>query len=69
MATQTKDKVFISIDNEKIELTGQALVDFEADRKAHRDAIAKLEKDQADAKAAILAKLGITEEEAKLLLA
>jgi hypothetical protein len=68
MATQSKDKVFISIDDERIELTGQALIEFEADRKRQRDRAEELDQAQATAKAAIFAKLGITAEEAQILL-
>ena len=69
MATQ--NKIFVQIDNEKIELTGDALDAFLADRQALADQKAAAElaaEAKATAKAALLDRLGITEDEARLLL-
>ena len=56
----------------EIELTAQEVAQREADAKAHAEAKAKEDADKAAAEAAkaeLLAKLGITAEEAALLLA
>lgn len=56
----------------EIELTAEEVAQREADAKAHADAKAKEDADKAAAevaKADLLARLGITAEEAKLLLA
>jgi hypothetical protein len=55
----------------EIELTAEEVAQREADAKAHADAKAKEDADKAAAeiaKAELLAKLGITADEAKLLL-
>jgi len=69
MATSKQEKVFIGIDNERIELTGDELAAFNADRAAIQAEIAA-QKAEADAKAAArisalakLAELGLTAEE------
>ena len=75
MATASNE-VTIQIADEVIVLTGNDLVNFEADRAAlisykellKSEAIAA-EEAKAQAKAALLEKLGITAEEAALLLA
>jgi hypothetical protein len=68
----TESKILIGIDDQVIELTGEEKEAFLAQR-AKDDAEIKAKEAQAlakaEAKAALLARLGITEEEAKLLLA
>ena len=68
----TKEKIYVGIDNERIEATGEVLAQILADKEIYNQQ--KLEKEaeaQAKdvAKAALLDRLGITEDEAKLLLA
>jgi hypothetical protein len=56
----TEEKIYIGIDNERIELTGQAKADFLADRQQFADQLAQAEADKvakAQAKAAAQAKL------------
>ena len=71
MATKTNPKVMAQIGNDVIELQGTQLEQFIAERDA--DA-AKIETEKAEAeqreidRAALLAQLGITEQQAKLLL-
>jgi hypothetical protein len=72
MATE---KIFIQIDNDKIELTGQAKADFIADREATLEAQRLLEaeyKAKQDARASALTKLGeiagLTKEELDAIL-
>jgi hypothetical protein len=67
MATQIH-KVFIQIDNEKIELVGVDADNFEADREAVRIAKETEDLTRMVAKNNLLERLGITEDEAKLLL-
>jgi hypothetical protein len=65
------DKIYIQNDNEKIELTGIALADFLNVQEEIKNAeLAKQAEAQAKAtaKAALLDRLGITADEAKLLL-
>jgi hypothetical protein len=69
MATSKQEKVFVGIDNERIELTGDALAAFNADRAAIQAEITA-QKAEAEAKAAArisalakLADLGLTAEE------
>ena len=67
----SNEKIFIGIDDERIELTGAEKEAFLADRKATADYQAQIEAEKianAEAKSALLARLGITEDEAKLLL-
>jgi hypothetical protein len=68
----TTEKIFIGIDNERIELTGEALESFIAERAIRiQEAEAKALEAEAKAaqKAALLERLGISEDEARLLLA
>ena len=72
MATE---KIFVGIDNDKIELTGQAKADFLAEREATAQANALLEteyKAKQDARASALTKLGeiagLTKEELDAIL-
>ena len=68
----TTEKIFIGINNERIELVGAEKDAFIAQRKldieAQKQRIAEAEAKAAQ-KAALLERLGITEAEAKLLLA
>ena len=71
MATKT-DEIWIGEDDERRQLEGAELEAFLADREVIRLEVEKREaeaKANADAKAALLDRLGITEAEAKLLLA
>jgi hypothetical protein len=64
-------KLYVSINGEDIEATGEILTELLATQaaiKAETNAKAAEDKAKEDAKAALLAKLGITEDEAKLLL-
>jgi hypothetical protein len=65
------EKIYVQIDNERIEATGDLLAELLATQaaiKAEAEALqAEADKTQAD-KAALLVKLGITADEAKLLL-
>jgi hypothetical protein len=72
MATE---KIFVQIDNEKIELTGQAKADFIADREATNVQIQLREAEQIakqEARASAITKLaeiaGLTEEEINSIL-
>jgi hypothetical protein len=74
MAT-VSNEVTIQIADEVIVLTGDDLIAFEADRAAHiaykeslKAAAIAADKAKAEAKAALLERLGITAEEAALLL-
>jgi len=65
------EKIYIQENQEKIEATGQVLEQILADRQAEAEAKALKQAEaeaQATAKAALLSKLGITAEEARLLL-
>jgi hypothetical protein len=69
------EKIYIQIDNEKIELTGEAKEAFLAERKTQSDAKALLEteyKAKQDARASALTKLGeiagLTKEELDAIL-
>jgi hypothetical protein len=68
MATE---KIFVGIDSERVELTGAAkeayLAQKELDLLEDERIAAKMQQ-KADARAALLERLGITAEEAKLLL-
>ena len=69
MATQ--NKVFIQIDDQRIELTGAELEAFNADKailQAEAQAEAEAKEAKQVARTALLARLGITSDEAKLLL-
>jgi hypothetical protein len=50
--TMATEKIFVGIDNERIELTGQAKADFIADREATLEAHALLEAKEAERKEA-----------------
>jgi hypothetical protein len=68
MATE---KIRIGIDDQVIELTGQAKADFIADREASLEAQRLLEtkyKEKQEAKQNILKKLGLTQDELETLL-
>ncbi len=63
--------ILIGIGDEVIEATPEMIADLEATRQTHQEAEAKRDAQlalKAREKAALLAKLGITEDEAKLLL-
>jgi hypothetical protein len=68
------EKIFVQIDNERVELTGEALEDFLADRaqlQAEQDAFKAEQDAKAAAKESALTKLqalGLTEEEIKALI-
>jgi hypothetical protein len=68
----TTEKIFITVDDERIEATGSVLEQILLDREnAKQRQIAEASEAalKAEAKAALLERLGITEDEAKLLLA
>ena len=65
------EKIFVAVDHERIELTGEDKKAFLAQREIDLAAAAAKEAEaekKAQAKSALLKKLGITEDEAKLLL-
>jgi hypothetical protein len=69
-------KVIVSINNETVELSGATAAEFEKDRALQHANFLKLQADLAETqaanatnKAALLTKLGITADEAALLLA
>jgi len=65
------EKIYIQENQEKIEATGEVLQQILSDREAEAEAKALKQAEaeaQATAKAALLSKLGITAEEARLLL-
>jgi len=69
MATQ--NKVFIQIDNDRVELTGAELQAFNADRaetQAQFDAEIEAQIAKAAARQAVLDKIGLTTDEAAALL-
>ena len=71
MATKTNPKVMAQIGDDVVELQGAQLEQFIAEREADaaKLEIAKAEAEQRDIdRAALLTQLGITEEQAKLLL-
>ena len=64
-------KIYINVDGVDMEAKGQVLqeiLDYQAQCKAEADAKSAEAAAQAQAKSALLAKLGITADEAKLLL-
>jgi len=66
------EKIFVGIDNERIELIGDAKKAFLADRQNYANFMAQIEAEKiakAQTKAALLDRLGITAEEAASLLA
>jgi hypothetical protein len=65
------EKIYIAIDDERIEATGQELqdiLDYRAKKKLNKEALEAEAQAKASAKAALLERLGLTEDEAKLLL-
>jgi hypothetical protein len=67
----TTEKIYVQIDNDKIELTGDDKQAFLDQRKIDNaaDLVKKTEAEaKAAEKAALLERLGITEDEARLLL-
>jgi hypothetical protein len=65
------EKIYVQIDNERIEATGNLLAELLATQaaiKVESDAAQAATDKAATDKAALLAKLGITADEAKLLL-
>lgn len=67
----TTEKIYIGIDDERIEATGQALqdiLDYRASKKILKETVEAELEAKAAAKAALLERLGITEDEAKLFL-
>jgi hypothetical protein len=74
MAITSNEQIFVQINDERVELTGQALEDFLADR-AQMQAEAAARQAEADAKAAAkesaltkLQALGLSEAEAKQIV-
>ena len=68
----TTEKIYITVDDERIEATGEVLEQILLDRenaKQRQIAEAAEAEAKAQAKVALLERLGITEDEAKLLLA
>ena len=69
--TNNMTKIYVGIDNEKVEATGEVLEQILKDREEleqKRALIAQQEADALAAKTALLERLGITAEEAKLLV-
>ena len=69
MATATS--VHVMINDERIKLEGEELASFMADQEnniAYEASLEKLKKEKESARAAVFAKLGLTAEEAELLL-
>jgi hypothetical protein len=67
----TTEKIYVSINNNRFELTGADKEAFIADRQIRQNELAAFEAEKtakAVAKSALLVKLGITADEAKLLL-
>jgi hypothetical protein len=65
------EKIYIGIDDERVEATGQELqdiLDYRAKKKLNKEALKAEAEAKAEAKAALLERLGLTEDEAKLLL-
>lgn len=65
------EKVFIQIDNEKIELTGDALEKFELDRSqslAERNDVLLKQEAQKELKISAYKKLGLTDEEIQAII-
>ena len=62
------EQIFIGIGNDKIELLGDEKIAFLADREAMNVNQANIELEIKQKRQSILDKLGITEEEAQLLL-
>jgi hypothetical protein len=69
--TMTTEKIFVGIDDKRIELTGEALETFLAQREAdnaEREAREAEQVAKAEQKQAILERLGLTEDELKVVL-
>jgi len=67
----TNNKIYVGVDNQRVEATGQAfqdILDYRAQKKTYKETQQAEAQANASAKSALLAKLGITEDEAKLLL-
>ena len=65
----TTNKIYVGIDDQKVEATGQVLqdlLDYRAKKKTYKETQQAEAESSASAKSALLAKLGITEDEAKL---
>lgn len=65
------NKIYVGVDNERFEATGNLLQDiltFQSEHKAEMDAKLAEAQAKAAAKAALLERLGITADEATLLL-
>lgn len=68
----TASNLYISINDDRIKLEGEALEAYLADQAqiaAYEAELKKIRDEKEAARAAVLAKLGLTPEEAKLLLA
>jgi hypothetical protein len=66
------EKIYVTVDNERIEATGELLEEVMTNQLEAKELAEKRindEKIKAQAKAALLDRLGITADEAKLLLA
>jgi len=67
----TTNKIYIGIDDERIEATGQELqdiLDYRASKKLLKEALEAEAATKATQRQAILNRLGLTEDEARLLL-
>ena len=67
----TTEKIYVGVDNQRVEATGQVLqdlLDYRAKKKLYKETQQTAAEAKASAKSALLAKLGITEDEARLLL-
>ena len=70
MAKAKEEQIFIQIDNEVIELSGQNKENFIAEREANKEATAVVEAEaqaKKQARIEIFAKLGLTDEEIAVL--
>lgn len=68
----TANNLYVSINDDRIKLEGEALEAYLADQAqlaAYEAELKKIRDEKEAARAAVLAKLGLTAEEAKLLLA
>ena len=67
----TTEKIYIGIDDKRIEATGkelQDILDYRASKKSNKEALEAEALAKAEAKSALLERLGITQAEADLLL-
>ena len=65
------EKIYVTVDNKRIEATGEILesiIDFQTSEKNRLEESVKLANEAKAKREALLERLGITEEEAKLLL-